>query len=78
MVSKESKGNLKLFTQRELEILDLIAEGSENDEIAERLHIRVRSVVKHEINLLNKMNAPDMSFAIEYGLKKRLINITYA
>ncbi len=78
MVSKESKVNLKLFTRRELEILNLIAEGYHDNEIAEKLRIGVRYVGKHESNVVKKLGVADISSAVKYALAENLINITYA
>jgi DNA-binding NarL/FixJ family response regulator len=78
MVTRESKVNLKLFTRRELEILNLVAEGYQDNEIAEKLHIRVGSVGKHESNVIKKVGVSDLSSVVKYALENRLICITYA
>jgi len=60
------------LTQREREILKLIAEGYKNSEIAEYLYISVKTVEKHRANLMKKLNLHNTSaltaFAIEKGL----------
>jgi DNA-binding NarL/FixJ family response regulator len=78
MATRESKFNLKLFTRREIEILNLVAEGYQDNEIAEKLHIRVGSVGKYESNVIKKVGASDLSSAVKFALEKRLISITYA
>ncbi|MFZ0134062.1 MAG: response regulator transcription factor [Desulfobacterales bacterium] len=59
-------------TQREREVLKLLAEGYLNKEIAEFLHISVKTVEKHRANIMNKLdlhNAPALTaFAIQKGL----------
>jgi DNA-binding NarL/FixJ family response regulator len=59
-------------TQREKEVLKLIAEGYLNKEIADLLNISVKTVEKHRANLMSKLdlhNAPALTaFAIEKGL----------
>ena len=59
-------------TQREREVLKLLAEGYLNKEIAEFLHISVKTVEKHRANIMNKLdlhNAPALTaYAIEKGL----------
>lgn len=59
-------------TQREREVLKLIAEGYPNKEIANLLNISVKTVEKHRANLMNKLdlhNAPVLTaLAIEKGL----------
>jgi DNA-binding NarL/FixJ family response regulator len=60
------------LTQREREILKLIAEGYKNKDIAEDLCISVKTVEKHRANLMEKLNLHNVqaltAFAIERGL----------
>ena len=60
------------LTQREREILKLIAEGYKNSEIADYLYISVKTVEKHRANLMKKLDLHNTStltaFAIEKGL----------
>ncbi|MDX9786291.1 MAG: response regulator transcription factor [Desulfobacterales bacterium] len=62
-------------TQREKEILKLLAEGYSNKEIAEMLHISVKTVDKHRSNLMSKLdlhNVPNLTtLAIEKGLVEK-------
>ena len=59
-------------TQREREILKLIAEGYLNKEIAGFLNISVKTVEKHRANLMKKLDLHNVAaltaFAIEKGL----------
>jgi DNA-binding NarL/FixJ family response regulator len=64
------------FTGRELEILRLIAEGKNNEEIAEQLFLSVRTVEKHITNLYLKMGVYGKSaraFAASYAIKHKLV-----
>ena len=60
------------ITQREREILKLLAEGYQNKEIANLLHISVKTVEKHRANIMGKLNlhnaAALTAYAIEVGL----------
>ena len=47
---------LDRLTPRERDILELIAEGRRNDDIAQRLHISVRTVDTHIRNILGKLD----------------------
>lgn len=59
-------------TQREREVLKLLAEGYTNKDIGEFLHISVKTVEKHRANLINKLDLHNIAqltaFAIENGL----------
>jgi DNA-binding NarL/FixJ family response regulator len=64
------------FTGRELEILRLIAEGKNNEEIADQLFLSVRTVEKHLTNLYFKMGVSGKSaraFAASYAIKHKLL-----
>jgi len=75
---QKAKRNLHVFTQREQEILNQIAVGYKENEIAGLLHTSGRSIQQCESNILRKTNLPDISSAIQYGLEKGLVRITYA
>jgi DNA-binding NarL/FixJ family response regulator len=47
------------LTTRELEVLDLVAEGLSNTEIGERLHIGVTTVKTHITSLMTKTGSPN-------------------
>jgi len=59
-------------TQREREVLKLLAEGHTNKEIGEFLTISVKTVEKHRANLIDKLDLHNVAqltaFAIEKGL----------
>jgi len=75
---KKTKDNLQLFTQREQEILNQIAVGYKDNEIAGLLHTSEKSIQQCESNILRKTNLLDISSAIQYALEKGLLRITYA
>ncbi len=63
---------LELLTQRQREILQLIAEGLSTREIAERLSISVKTAETHRAQLMERLNIRDVAgltrFAIRVGL----------
>jgi NarL family two-component system response regulator LiaR len=66
---------LDLLSQREREVLTLIAEGLNNMQIAERLGIGEKTVKTHVSNVLGKLDVSDRTqaavFAWKSGLKQR-------
>ncbi len=62
------------LTQREREILKLIAEGHRNKKIADYLCISVKTVEKHRANLMNKLNLHSISALTALALEKGLIS----
>ena len=63
------------LTERELEILKLIAKGNANKEIAAQLSIREDTVKSHVGNILEKLDANDRTHAVTIGLKRGIIEL---
>lgn len=61
------------LTARELEVLQLLAEGLTNDRIGERVGLTSRTVKTHVQNLLLKLDAPDRTGAVARGFRLGLI-----
>jgi DNA-binding NarL/FixJ family response regulator len=61
------------LTQREKEILTLVAEGATNQEIAERLYISVKTVQTHRAHIMEKLNLHDRTMLVRYAIRKGLI-----
>lgn len=60
------------LTERELEVLRLIAQGMNNQQIAQTLTISEKTVKTHVSNLLGKLHVDDRTQAAIYALKKGL------
>ena len=68
----KSKSAFDTVTEREKEVLKLLAEGYQNKEIADLLHISIKTVEKHRANIMAKLDlhnaAALTAFAFEHGL----------
>lgn len=63
------------LSPREREVLQLIAEGYTNKQIAEILFISVKTVQTHRTNLMNKLDLHDRGELIKYAIQKKIIEI---
>jgi DNA-binding NarL/FixJ family response regulator len=63
------------LTQRELEVLRLIASGNANKEIAAQLDLAEDTVKRHVTNILSKLRANDRTHAVTIGLKRGIIEL---
>ena len=61
------------ITKRELEILELIAQGLSNREIAEKLFVSENTVKTHSSRLLDKLSAKRRTHAVQIAKEMRLI-----
>jgi NarL family two-component system response regulator LiaR len=62
------------LSQRELEVLRLIAEGLANTEIAEKLFVSETTVKSHVSNILGKLHLADRTQAAVYAWKQGIVN----
>ena len=63
------------MTEREKEILELVAEGIGNKEIGERLFVSVRTVETHKTHILDKLGLKNTAELIKYAIKHNIISI---
>lgn len=61
------------MTQREKEILTLIAQGLSNKQIGERLYISIKTVQTHRAHILEKLGLHDRTELVRYAIRKGLI-----
>jgi DNA-binding NarL/FixJ family response regulator len=63
----------KSLTNREREILKLIAEGKSNKEIGDLLCISVRTVERHRANMMTKLKVRRTAELVQYALRKHYL-----
>ncbi len=63
------------LSPREREVLQLIAEGHTNKQIAEILCISVKTVQAHRANIMSKLDLHDRSDLVKYAIRKKIIEI---
>lgn len=63
----------ELLTDREKEVMQLLAEGRSNKEVAALLDVGVSTVETHRANLMQKLNLHSTAEIVLYAVRKRLI-----
>lgn len=63
----------ELLTDREKEVLQLLAEGRSNKEVATLLDVGLSTVETHRANLMQKLNLHSTAEIVLYAVRKRLI-----
>jgi DNA-binding NarL/FixJ family response regulator len=66
----DGRGEETPLSERELDILRLVAEGCDNDEIAERLYLSPRTVKNHVSSILSKLQMDNRVQAAVYAVRK--------
>ncbi len=61
------------LTERELDIISLIAEGKTNREIAKFLSISIHTVQTHRLNLMKKLDIHNRTELVRYAIREGLI-----
>ncbi|MCC6443991.1 MAG: response regulator transcription factor [Armatimonadetes bacterium] len=62
------------LTEREIEVLKLIAEGLTNQVIAEKLFLSIKTVQAHRGNIMSKLDLHDRTALVRYAIRKGLID----
>ena len=60
------------LSERELEVLGLIAQGLSNQDIGDRLYVSPFTVKRHVANILTKLDLPSRAAAASYAVRNRL------
>lgn len=63
------------LTEREREVLQLIAEGNTSQQIADKLNISIRTAEKHRANLRAKIGANSQADLIHYAIQNGIVNL---
>jgi two-component system, NarL family, response regulator NreC len=63
-----------LLTDREKEVLHLLAEGRSNKEVATLMDLGLSTVETHRANLMQKLNLHNTAEIVLYAVRKRLIS----
>lgn len=64
------------LTPREMEVLQLIAEGNSNKKIAEQLFISIKTVETHRQKIMDVLNIHDVAGLTRYAIVNRVIEAT--
>jgi DNA-binding NarL/FixJ family response regulator len=72
-LQSRSEERVDLLTPRELEVLNLVAEGQSSQEIAAQLVISLKTVERHRSNIMNKLAIRDRVGLARYAIRRGLV-----
>lgn len=62
------------LTSREREVLQLVGEGYTNQEIADRLHLSIKTVQSHRAAVMQKLDLRDVTHLVRYAVRRGLVD----
>jgi len=74
LTKTESPGS-KVLTDREREVLQLIAEGNSTKQVALKLHISVKTVETHRRQIMSKLNIHTIAELTKYAIRQGLTSL---
>ncbi len=69
------KGKTTLLTNREREILQMVAEGMTNQEIADKLYISISTVDTHRKNIMSKLDIHSVAGLVHYAVRHKIVTV---
>ncbi len=73
VVTDQSQTPSARLTARERQIVQLLAEGKSNKEVASALGISVKTAETHRTNIMNKLNLHSLSELVRYDVRNNMI-----
>lgn len=71
--STPEKGPMERLTPRQLEIVQLIAEGHTNQEIARQLDVSLKTIESHRAQLMSRLDIHDVPGIVRYAVRMGLV-----
>lgn len=68
-----TEGPLEVLTPRQREVLQLVAEGHSNKEIASRLHVALKTVETHRTELMERLGIHGVAGLVRYAIQVGLV-----
>lgn len=72
---RRSREDWETLTDREMDVLKLMAQGCSNKEIANNLSISEKTVKNHITNIFRKLEVDDRTQAVLFAIKHRLVEV---
>jgi two-component system, NarL family, response regulator LiaR len=73
--TRPTKQTYSDLTEREMEVLNLVAQGHSNQQIADVMVISVATVKAHISNILAKLQVASRAEAIAYAIKHKIVSL---
>lgn len=75
LLQARDEGPADALSPREREVLQLVAEGNTNQEIADRLVLSIKTIEAHKSHIMAKLNAQNRTDLIKYAIRQGIISL---
>jgi two-component system response regulator NreC len=72
-LAEEGNDELAMLTEREREVLQLVAEGKTSQEIADQLVVSIKTVQTHRMHIMEKLDAHDRTDLVRHAIRLGVI-----
>ena len=72
-LAEQGEDELAQLTEREREVLQLVAEGKTNQEIADQLFVSIKTVQTHRMHIMEKLGAHDRTDLVKHAIRLGVI-----
>ena len=66
----KSENKAEALTTKEREVLQLLSEGHQTKEIAEKLHVSVKTIEARRRTIMDKLNIPSVAGLVRYAIRE--------
>jgi two-component system, NarL family, response regulator NreC len=70
---RQNNGDSEMLTRRELQVLQLVAEGKTTKEIAASLDVSAKTADSHRSNIMHKLNLHSVADLVRYAIRRGLV-----
>mgnify|MGYP006303808289 CR=1 FL=1 len=75
VLNSQKNSAFDILTEREREVLQLIAEGQTTKQIAGRLYVSVKTIKTHRQNILYKLKIYNIPHLVKYAIREGLVSL---
>ena len=75
--SGSGQNELDVLTPRQRQVLQLVAEGLGTREVAEKLHVSIKTVESHRAQLMDRLDIHDVPGLVRFAIRTGIVNIDH-
>lgn len=73
--AEEERSSIERLSTREREILQLLAEGKSNKEIAFKLDVSIKTALAHHANIMHKLGLETLTDLVKFAIRNKIISM---